>query len=106
MAVSSFLACPAVMCWLTERFFEDTDEVIVIPERKSHKMEKVPKMVLFTFIASASLLLNITYLQALYKGNVNLNVGILTKTQITAHRGFSKVAPENTMYAFTEAVKQ
>jgi len=104
MAVSSFLACPAVMCWLTERFFEDTDEVIVIPERKSHKMEKVPKMVLFSFIASASLLLNITYLQALYKGNVNLNVGILTKTQITAHRGFSKVAPENTMYAFTEAV--
>ena len=104
MAVSSFLASPAIMCWLTERFAEDTDENIILPERKSHKMKKAPKMVLFIFVASASLLLNITYIQALYKGNINLNVGILTRTQITAHRGFSKVAPENTMYAFTEAV--
>ena len=32
-------------------------------------------------------------------------MGIITKTQITAHRGFSAVAPENTMYAFESAVK-
>lgn len=53
----------------------------------------------------AGLLLNTTYIKALYEGNINLNMGILTRTQITAHRGYSSVAPENTLYAFKEAVE-
>ena len=48
--------------------------------------------------------MNISYLKALTRGNVSLNVGIISRTQVTAHRGFSKVAPENTLPAFQAAM--
>ena len=104
-AVSSFLSAPAIMCWLTGRFFADIspDEKIILPDN-SHKMSPIPKRILITSIMLSAVLLNMSYLKALYQGNISLNVGLLTKTQITAHRGFSRKAPENTSYAFEAAV--
>ncbi|MDE5772221.1 MAG: glycerophosphoryl diester phosphodiesterase membrane domain-containing protein [Ruminococcus sp.] len=105
--LSSFLSVPAVICWITHRFFEDVNdtEEIVIPECSTNKLKPLSSFILILSLTAAGLLLNMTYIKALYSGNVNLNMGILTKTQVTAHRGFSYIAPENTLYAFESAVE-
>ncbi|MBP8594776.1 MAG: glycerophosphoryl diester phosphodiesterase membrane domain-containing protein [Ruminococcus sp.] len=107
VAASSFISAPAIMCWLTGRFFADTEnsEKIILPvERDTFGLSRPTRIAIVSLVTVLSLLLNRSYLKALYKGNINLNVGILTHTQITAHRGFSKVAPENTLYAFEAAL--
>ena len=48
--------------------------------------------------------MNLSYFKALSQGNVSLNVGVLSRTQVTAHRGFSRKAPENTLPAFEAAM--
>lgn len=105
-AVSAFLSAPAIMCWLTGRFFADIpdDETIILPKNAGAKMKKLTGTAIISTMMLVALLLNLTYLKALYKGNVSLNVGLLSDTQITAHRGASKAAPENTMYAFQAAL--
>lgn len=105
--LSSFLSVPAVMCWITQRFFVDTkdNEEIIIPDYSIHKLKTSTRIIIIAVMIVSAGLLNITYIKALYKGNINLNMGIITKTQITAHRGYSAVAPENTLSAFEEAVK-
>lgn len=106
MILSSFLSVPVITCWITQHFFEDTGESdeIIIPDFSQNKLKKSTQITIISVLAVAGLLLNTTYIEALYKGNINLNMGILTNTQITAHRGYSAVAPENTLYAFEEAV--
>ncbi len=105
-AVSSFFAAPAMICWITMRFFNDAEkeEKFQFPAHDRPKMEKSHKVVLVSTIVIASAMINFGYFRALYKGNIILNAGIFTKTQITAHRGFSSVAPENTLYAFKAAM--
>ena len=105
-AVSAFLSAPAIMCWLTGRFFADVpdSEKIITPKPAAFRIKKLTRVAVVSTMTLAALLLNITYLSALYKGNVSLNVGLLSNTQITAHRGASKAAPENTMYAFQAAL--
>lgn len=105
-AVSAVISAPAVMCWLTGRFFADVPESerIKLPDRKDHSIKKLPRAIVITAIISVGFLLNYSYIKAVYKGNISLNVGILTRTQVTAHRGSSRVAPENTLYAFEEAL--
>ena len=106
-AIAAFISTPAVMCWLTGRFFVDLpeDTNITLPERTSYKLGRSVRIILYVSIISASLLLNYSYLSALHKGNINLNVGIITRTQVTAHRGCSKEAPENTLLAFEKALE-
>ena len=104
--LSSFLSVPVIICLITQRFFEDTDESdqIIIPDFSQNKMKNSTRIIVISALVVAGLLLNTTYIKALYKGNINLNMGILKNTQITAHRGYSAVAPENTLYAFKEAI--
>lgn len=106
MILSSFLSVPVITCWITQHFFDDSGdtEEIVIPDFSQNKLKRSTRIIIISVMTVAGLLLNTTYIKALYKGNINLNMGILTKTQITAHRGYSAVAPENTLYAFEEAV--
>lgn len=106
MILSSFLSVPAVTCWITQHFFEDTEntETIILPDSSNRKMKTSTRIAVISIMTVSGILLNMTYIQAIYKGNINLNTGILTRTQITAHRGYSAVAPENTIYAFEEAV--
>lgn len=106
-AISAFISTPAVMCWLTGRFLSDIpeDTEITLPARTTYRMSKPARAVIYTAIVSGSLLLNYSYLDALHKGNISLNVGIITRTQVTAHRGFSHVAPENTLPAFEKAIE-
>ena len=105
-AISAFISTPAVMCWLTGRFFTDIPEdmPITLPERKTHQLKRTTRVVLYVSLIAGSLLLNYSYISALHKGNINLNVGIITRTQVTAHRGCSRHAPENTLEAFELAI--
>lgn len=106
-AMSAFFSAPAVMCWLTGRFFSDIDgkEEITLPHTELQKVSRARKAVMAVCIAAAGFLANFTYIRELYKGNVSLNVGVLTRTQVTAHRGASKAAPENTLPAFEAAME-
>ncbi len=106
-AVAAFVSTPAIMCWLTGKFFADLpeDTKVTLPERTTYKLGRAARVILYVSIISSSLLLNYSYLSALHKGNINLNVGIITRTQVTAHRGCSKEAPENTLYAFEKALE-
>ena len=106
-AVAAFVSTPAIMCWLTGRFYADLPEdmKVTLPERTTYKLGRAARVILYVSIISSSLLLNYSYLSALHKGNINLNVGIITRTQVTAHRGCSKEAPENTLYAFEKALE-
>lgn len=105
-AVSAFFAAPAMMCWLTGRFFADCpEEEITLPDRSRKKMEKSHRAVLITTVIIASVMASTAYFRAVYKGNILINAGLFRRTQITAHRGASHEAPENTRYAFEAALK-
>lgn len=106
-AVSAVFSAPFIMGCLTSRFFRDTvqEEKIVFPELKERKYPRAVKIICFTVAAAAGVFLNFTYIQEIYRGNVSFRVGIFDNTQVTAHRGFSYAAPENTMYAFEAAAE-
>lgn len=106
-AISAFFSAPAIMCWLTGEFFGDLDEneTVTIPDKERPKMGKKKKAVLITTLAAVTLLLDFGYIRAVYKGNFRFAAGFLTRAQISAHRGFSHVAPENTAYAFEAAME-
>lgn len=104
--VASFLSAPTIMCWLTGSFYASVpaEEKLTLPDREGSRMKKPVKAVLITSVLAAAVLLNLSYIKALYKGNTSLSSIMITPTQITAHRGFSNAAPENTAYAFEAAL--
>lgn len=106
-AISAFFAAPMILCCLTEKFYSDTDceEHISFTDKEPKKRSKPLRIIAAASAIALSVFLNFSYLREIYKGNVNINLGILTAPQITAHRGFSAAAPENTNYAFEEAVR-
>ncbi len=106
-AVSAFFAAPAIICWLTGRFLADTenDGQLIIPDRNRKKMNKAHKSVLIAALSVAAVLINVSYFRAVYNGRILINTGIFTRTNISAHRGASSVAPENTRYAFEAALE-
>ena len=104
-AVSAFISAPAVMWLITERFMHDeTKEELVLPNHSTKKLRRSHRIIIVCTLFAAGALMNLTYFKALYRGNVNLNVGIISRTQVSAHRGFSKKAPENTLPAFQAAM--
>lgn len=105
-AVSAFFSAPAIMCWLTGKFMADLndDEQISLPDCGRLIKQKKKNALFLTFAAVIGIGLNIYYLTGVYKGNIKVGTKI-HGTQVTAHRGFSHEAPENTKYAFEAAVK-
>ena len=105
-AMSAFFSAPAVMCWLTGHFYSNVGdkEKLELPDT-DEKTTHTQRLAMILGTALAALLVNISYIRQIYKGNVSLNVGILTRTQVTAHRGASKAAPENTLPAFEAAIE-
>lgn len=106
-AIAAFISSPLAMCWLTGRFFAEIpeDTKITLPTRGAHKRSTAVRAFMYTSVILAGIVLNYSYFSALHKGNINLNVGIITRTQVTAHRGCSHDAPENTLYAFEKALE-
>lgn len=106
IAVSAVISSPFIIGCLTERFYSDTsrEAEIALPDTGKRELPKPVKFSAFAIITVAGVFLNFSYIQEIYKGNVNINVGIFDITQVTAHRGFSYAAPENTLYVFEEAI--
>lgn len=106
-AVSAFFSAPAIMCWLTGRFLgdENVTEEITLPYHRSTPHRRGRRMAATAILTAVAVAVNFSYIKALYKGNVSLNVGIISRTQVSAHRGFSRIAPENTLYAFEAAIE-
>lgn len=105
-AIISIVALPFIISGLTTRFMEDVsaEEKLVLPVPNEKSVPRGIKIALGTLVFAVGIFLNFTYIQAVYRGNVNFAAGIFTRTQVTAHRGFSYEAPENTLYAFQAAV--
>ena len=105
-AMSAFFSAPAIVCWLTGRFYRDReDDVKLELPYADEKVHHARRLATVCCLALLAFLANISYIREIYKGNISLNVGILTRTQVTAHRGASKAAPENTMPAFEAAIE-
>ena len=105
-AMSAFFSAPAIVCWLTGRFYRDMeDDVKLELPYADEKVHHARRLATVCCLALLAFLANISYIREIYKGNISLNVGILTRTQVTAHRGASKAAPENTIPAFEAAIE-
>lgn len=104
-AVSAFFSAPAIMCWLTGKFMADLgeDEEITLPDCRSLIKEKKKNAAVISVMLVVFAGLNIHYFIGIYRGNIRVNAKI-QGTQVTAHRGFSRKAPENTRYAFEAAI--
>lgn len=104
--ISAIISAPVIICGLTSAFISDTmqTEKLILTENKPSKLPKPAKAFIMLALAGAGVFLNFSYLQELYKGNTVLNSGLFTSPRITAHRGFSYAAPENTSYAFEAAI--
>lgn len=107
LAVYVFFSAPAVMCWLTAKFYKDINgnEEITLPKRCRQKTGKLRNFMAVCILIVIGLGVNFTYLMGIYKGNISLNTGIFSRVQVSAHRGASKTAPENTIPAFEQAVE-
>ena len=105
-AVSAFFSAPAIMCWLTGKFMADLDESeeIVCPDCGRLIKKKKNNAALIVLISVIGAGLNIYYFIGIHRGNIKVNANIRS-TQVSAHRGFSHDAPENTKYAFEAAIE-
>lgn len=106
-AISYIISAPFIIGCLTHKFFYDTrqEECYVFPDSNVRKYPKPLKFSVMAVLAAAAVFLNFSYIQAIYKGNTSFAASIFSRPKITAHRGFSYAAPENTGYAFEAAVE-
>ncbi len=106
VAVSSVLSAPVIICLLTSKFLYDTknDVRISLPDSEKSRVSVPVKITGIILAGGLGVFLNFSYIGDIYKGNVDLNADIFSLPQLTAHRGFSYIAPENTLYAFEEAM--
>lgn len=104
-AVSAFFSAPAIMCWLTGKFMADLEEdEKIVPPDCGRLFRKKKNTALIALMTAVGVGLNIYYFVGIYRGNIKINAHI-HGTQVSAHRGFSRAAPENTKYAFEAAMK-
>lgn len=104
-AVSSAFFTPMLFAYITIRFFSEIDDntEIILPEPAGKTSPLKIRIIAFS-VSILSLALNYSFMKDISAENIILNASFLNKTKITAHRGFSSKAPENTEPAFAEAV--
>lgn len=104
-AISSLFFTPMLFSYITACFIsENKDGVkIKIPVQNKKSPVKIRFFTLTAFVLS--LILNYSFFQNISAENITFNAGFLNKTKVTAHRGFSSKAPENTEPAFQYALE-
>ncbi|MGN0152709.1 MAG: glycerophosphodiester phosphodiesterase family protein [Wujia sp.] len=115
--VFSVIATPLIYSYICHRFYEleedmsykEFDEVKV--RRRAHRKELDPeqqkkrnRMITLAMVL-IGLVLNGIYIYLSMSNRVSLNIMYPTRALVTAHRGDSANAPENTMAAFEMAVE-
>lgn len=73
--------------------------------RRSRPFSRHAAVVTTVGFTAAALALHISYLYSLFRGQSTLQLTLYSEPTITAHRGFSAQAPENTLYAFSDAIE-
>ena len=108
----SFFATPICMAHITallEKRCVQMPEVVLpdpirISPRSSRPFRRSTAILTAVCFTIAALTLNVSYFYSIATGNSNLQLTLFHKPTITAHRGLSAKAPENTLYAFSDAI--
>ena len=107
----SFFATPICMAHLTallEKRCVQMPEVVLpepIPLSRSAKPFRRSTAVLTACCFTvAALGLNLSYVYCVFTGKANFRLALFQNPTVMAHRGLSADAPENTLYAFSDAI--
>lgn len=107
----SFFATPICMAHLTallEKRCVQMPEVVLpepVPLRRSAKPFRRSTAVLTACCFTvAALGLNLSYVYSVFTGKANFRLALFQNPTVMAHRGLSADAPENTLYAFSDAI--
>lgn len=107
----SFFATPICMAHLTallEKRCVQMPEVVLpepIPLSRSAKPFRRSTAVLTACCFTAAALgLNLSYVYSVFTGKANFRLALFQNPTVMAHRGLSADAPENTLYAFSDAI--
>jgi len=101
-----FVSVPAsytLICRLYYKICKDNKHNY-LPDELAEKKPKRNRVVLFIVVVVA-IILNITYVVMAFNKNPFDKVAILSDIKITAHRGSSLKAPENTIASFKQAIE-
>lgn len=108
----SFFSTPICMAHITallEKRCAQMPEVVLpdsirISPRASRPFRRSTAVLTAVCFTIAALTLNISYFYSVATGSSSLQLTLFHKPTITAHRGLSAKAPENTLYAFSDAI--
>lgn len=107
----SFFATPICMAHLTallEKRCVQMPEVVLlepVPLSRSAKPFRRSTAVLTACCFTvAALGLNLSYVYSVFTGKANFRLALFQNPTVMAHRGLSADAPENTLYAFSDAI--
>lgn len=108
----SFFSTPICMAHITallEKRCAQMPEVVLpdsirISPRASRPFRRSTAVLTAVCFTIAALTLNVSYFYSVATGSSSLQLTLFHKPTITAHRGLSVKAPENTLYAFSDAI--
>lgn len=112
--IFSVLSTPMIYAYICACFYEidgDTDysEFQEVKERRKKPIDskriKIRNRIAFWTMLILGIALNALYIYLIANNRVSLNIMYSTRASVTAHRGDSAHAPENTMAAFELAVE-
>ena len=107
----SFFATPICMAHLTALLEKRCVQMpeVVLPEpvplsRSAKPFRRSTAVLTACCFTVAALGLNLSYVYSVFTGKANFRVALFQNPTVMAHRGLSADAPENTLYAFSDAI--
>ena len=107
----SFFATPICMAHLTALLEKRCVQMpeVVLPEpvplsRSAKPFRRSTAVLTACCFTVAALGLNISYVYSVFIGKANFRLALFQNPTVMAHRGLSADAPENTLYAFSDAI--
>lgn len=107
----SFFATPICMAHLTALLEKRCAQLpeVVLPEpiplsRSAKPIRRSTALVTAGCFTVAALGLNLSYVYSVFTGKANFQLTLFQNPTVMAHRGLSADAPENTLYAFSDAI--
>ena len=107
----SFFATPICMAHLTalleKRCVQMPEEVLPEPvplSRSAKPFRRSTAVLTACCFTVAALGLNLSYVYSVFTGKANFRLALFQNPTVMAHRGLSADAPENTLYAFSDAI--
>ena len=107
----SFFATPICMAHLTALLEKRCAQLpeVVLPEpvplsRSAKPIRRSTALLTAGCFTAAALGLNLSYVYSVFTGKANFQLTLFQNPTVMAHRGLSADAPENTLYAFSDAI--